>query len=294
MSAEGRRLTGILQIVLGSVGFGFLGLFGKWAFQAGLSIGELLSFRFALAALSLWVLFILFRPNLLKLSLQQIFISSVLGVLGYAVFATLYFTSIKGVTVALAALLLYTYPFWVSVINHFLFGEKMKSSEWACLVGALFGLMVLLWGQIEIRTWQAVFAGLASGITYAIYIVFSGRMQKNITPISSSVYVITAAAVALWLYHQPSLVVLKNLNQQQFLIIAGMALFATILPMTLVLASLQKLRSNDVSLLSMVEPVTASLAAMFLLGEELSLRQWIGASIVLTSLAISIVAHKKN
>lgn len=294
MSTQTRRLTGIMQIVLGSIGFGFLGLFGKWAFAYDLNVGELLSFRFALAALILWIFFVLFRPSLIKLSLKQIGISVGLGILGYAVFATLYFTAIKGVTVALAALLLYTYPFWVTLLNHYFFGARMKSSEWICLFAALLGLVILLWGQIEIRSWAAVIAGLGSGITYAIYVIFSGRLQKNITPITSSLYVITAAAIALWVYHHPSLEKLKFMNPNQFLVILGMAVFATILPMTLVLASLQKLKSNEVSLLSMVEPVTASLAALVFLGEQLSTRQWVGATVVLTSLAISILAHNNK
>ncbi|MGZ3742623.1 MAG: EamA family transporter, partial [Pseudobdellovibrionaceae bacterium] len=54
---------GIFEIALGSLGFAFLGIFGKWAFASGLSVGILLTYRFIIAAALLWIGLLIFNRN---------------------------------------------------------------------------------------------------------------------------------------------------------------------------------------------------------------------------------------
>lgn len=283
------KLAGIIEIALGSLGFGFLGIFGKWAFSSGLGVGELLTYRFIIAALILWTGLFIFSRDKILIPRTQLLISAGLGIFGYAVFATLYFTAIKGMSVGLAALLLYTYPFWVSLLGHFFLKERMNKTQWLLLLGAFAGVTCLLWGQFHVSHFAALLAGLGSAITYATYILVSARFQKNIRPISSSLYVITFAALALALFHQPKLQLWNILSTYQWQVVLGIALVATILPMTLILAGLQKLKSSQAALISMLEPVTAAVAAGFILQERLTSLQIFGATIVITCLAISIL-----
>lgn len=282
-----KQLTGILQISLGSLGFGFLGIFGKLAFNSGLSVGALLTYRFLLAAALLWVGLFLFKRERIRLSLSQIIISAGLGVLGYAVFATLYFTAIQGMSVGLAALLLYTYPFWVSLLSHFFLNEKMNSVQWLLLLGAFAGVTCLLWGRFHLSHMGSLLAGLGSAMTYAGYILVSSRFQRNVEPISSSLYVITFAGIALGLYHQPPMAMWQVLSGHQWQIVLGIATLSTILPVTMILAGLQKLRSSQAALTSMLEPVTAAIAAGILFRESMMGLQIVGAVIVIACLTIS-------
>lgn len=286
---KSRQIKGALEIALGSLGFGFLGIFGKWAFQSGLSVGELLSYRFIAAAALLWLGLLFFARKKIYLPLNQILISCALGVFGYAVFATLYFVAIKGVSVGLAALLLYTYPFWVSLFGHILMGEKMSRIQWLLLFGAFAGVTCLLWGQFHVSNAGALVAGLGSAVTYAAYILISGKLQRNVQPISSSLYVITSAAIALTLYHQPSLHFTGFLSLSQWKIVLGIASVSTIFPMTLILAGLQKMKSAQAALISMCEPVTATVAAGVILQEQMTSLQVAGATLVLTCLVFSIL-----
>jgi drug/metabolite transporter (DMT)-like permease len=57
------------------------------------------------------------------------------------------------------------------------------------------------------------------------------------------------------------------------------------LPLTFILAGLQKMKSSEAALLTMIEPVTAATMAWFIFGEALSLPQLLGASLVLIALA---------
>lgn len=288
------RLRGTIEISIGSVGFGFLGIFGKMAFQSGLSVGEFLSYRFTLAGLLIWIFLLLFRPQWVRLKPRQIFIAAMLGIFGYALFSTLYFKAIEGVSITLAALLLYTYPFWVNVFSHFFTHEKISAKEAACLAAACGGLLLLLWGHLEVHNFWAIFAGLGAGISYAIYVLLSGRLQKDVRPISSSLYVITFGAIALSLFHHPHFETIKDLTPIQASSIFGIAIISTIIPLTMELAALQKLKSSEVALLMMIEPITAVLLGTWIYHETLSGRQLCGALVIAVALIVNTLSKKKS
>ena len=288
------RLRGTIEISIGSVGFGFLGIFGKLAFKSGLSVGEFLSYRFTLAALLIWIFLLLFRPSWVRLNKRQIFIAAMLGIFGYAFFSTLYFKAIEGVSVTLAALLLYTYPFWVNVFSHFFTHDKISGKEALCLVAASAGLVLLLWGHLEVHNFWAVAAGLGAAISYAIYVLLSGRLQKDVRPISSSLYVITFGALALSLFHHPNFATVRNLSPTAASCILGIAIISTIIPLTMELAALQKLKSSEVALLMMIEPITAALLGGAIFHESLSPLQLSGAMIIATSLVVNTLSKKPS
>jgi drug/metabolite transporter (DMT)-like permease len=294
MSSLSPRLRGTIEISIASMGFGFLGVFGKMAFQTGLSVGEFMSYRFILAASLLWIFLLLFRPQWIRLKPKQIFIAALLGIFGYAFFSTLYFTAIDGLSITLAALLLYTYPFWVNLFSHFFTHEKVTRQEFGALLAASAGLLLLLWGHIEVKNILAVAAGLGSAISYAIYVMVSGRLQKDVRPISSALYVITFGALALSMFHHPSVAHVSEMTPLQGSTILGIALICTVLPLTLELAALQKLKSNEVALLMMIEPVTAAILGAIIFGDRLEIRQIIGALIILAALTMNTLRAKKT
>jgi DME family drug/metabolite transporter len=92
--------------------------------------------------------------------------------------------------------------------------------------------------------------------------------------------------VALLLFHSPQIQHLTSFDRTQAGIIFGMAILCTIVPMTLVLGSLQKLKKTEVALLSMIEPLTATLASWLLLKEGLTPLQLIGGVLILSGLGL--------
>lgn len=276
-----------IEIILAGVGFGFLGIFGRLAFAAGISVGELLVFRFSLAAVLLWFGLFIFRRDLLRLSIRQIIISCLLGIAGYAVFSTMYFKAIQGVSVAIAAMLLFTFPIFVNVGAFLFLKEKMHLKQWISLLTSIVGLVLLLWGDMSVEKVSSIFWGLGAAITYAIYVLVSGKVQNKVHPLSSSLYVISAAAIALFLFHHPDLTRLGQLHWQEYSYILGIATIGTIMPLTLFLSGMQKISSSKASIIVMIEPVTAALAGWLILGETLAIHQIVGACIVLCGLVLN-------
>lgn len=286
------ELVGFIYVLLAGLGFGFLGVFGRLGFQRGLSVGEILTWRFLLAALLLWIYLLLFKRKLINLSKKQIFISSALGVFGYSLFSTLYFMSIQGISISLAALLLFTFPIFVNIGAYIFLKEKMTLKQIISLVLATLGIAILVWGPLFINSFSAVIYALLAAISYAIYVLVSGQVQKGVEPLSSSLYVITSAGIALLLFHQPSFSRFMHFSYQEHLIFLGLATICTVAPLTLFLAGLQRLSSSKASLVVMIEPVVAAVAAWLLLDEKLTLGQAAGALLVLLSLFLNATKSK--
>jgi drug/metabolite transporter (DMT)-like permease len=289
-----KKWIGPIQVLLAGIGFGFLGIFGRLAFQNQLSVGDLLFWRFLFASLILWTSLFFINKQLIFLKPRQILYSFALGIFGYAIFSTLYFESMKGLSIALAAMLLFTFPIFVSLGAHFILKEKMNSLQWCSLGIACLGLVLLLWGDLFFDSFKYFFLALSAAITYSFYVLISGKVQKNVEPLSSSLYVISSAAVGLYFIHQPDLSMIVNFSTQQHLIILGIAIFCSIAPMTLFLAGLQKMRSSQASLIVMIEPVVAAFAAWMILNEALSLRQTFGSALVLLALALNTQSNKTS
>lgn len=158
---------------------------------------------------------------------------------------------------------------------------------------ASLGLVFLLWGHVEVKNAWAVLSGLASAISYAGYVMISARVQKDVRPISSALYVITFGAIALSLFHAPSAESISEITTSQGLLVLGIALVCTVLPLSLELAALQKLRSKEVALLMMIEPLTATALGILVLRESLGPLQSLGAFLIVTALVANTLKDKK-
>lgn len=274
---------GLFQVALGSIFFGLIGLFGKEAFEAGLSVGELLTLRFFIASLLLGALLFGLRPDSLRLSRRELLICFFLGATGYAIFSSLYFLSVQGVSVALAALLLYTYPFWTVLMNAAL-GERLRLLQMAGLASAALGLIFLLWGQMEVHSRWAIAAGIGAALSYAHYVIVSGRLLKGTSAFGSGFWIIASTTLGLLIFHRPEFAGLQDWSPSTWLNLLGLALIGTVLPLILIQAGLRRLTSTETAVLSMIEPVTAALASWLWFHEVLTEVQLLGALLVLGSL----------
>lgn len=285
MSAS--KAKGFIFVLLSGLGFGFIGVFSRLAFQNGLSVGDLLFWRFLTASLILGTSLFLFKRNWLKLPLKQILISMALGCLGYAVFSSLYFKSIEGLSIPLAAMILFTFPIFVNVGSILFLKERPSRLQIISLVIASIGLIVLLWGPMFVESSIGVIYGLGAAITYAIYVLVSGKVQKNVNPLASSFYVILSAALTLFIFHRPDLNLAMQITEMQFISIFGLALICTIGPLTLFLAGMQHIPSSQASVIVMIEPVVATISAWLFFAETMGPLQMIGAIIVLFAMYIN-------
>lgn len=283
------KILAISQILLSSICFGFLGIFGNLLFASGRSTGEILSFRFFFATILLGAGLLLFRRSLFRINFRMLVVCAFLGAFGYAVFATCFFQAVKGASLPLAALLLYTYPLWVFVIEAILFRRKIEGKEWVAIAIAGFSMYFVLGGEIILKEAAALVWGLASGFTYGVYVVVSGKIQRSISTWTSNFYIILFASLALFFGHSVSFEKVFEFSVQDLVWILSLSLVCTVVPMVLFLSGLQKLKTSQASLLSIAEPVAATLLSVLILGQNLNFANIAGILGVIAAIVLAIV-----
>ncbi len=284
----------VFYILLAGVCFGSLGIFGKLFISRGLEVGATLAIRFLFASglLGLYFLvqFVLKKRNFFLISSRQLITCLVLGVLGYAVFSTLYFVSFKYLSVGVSAMLLFTFPLFVFLGSVLFLKHAFDKRVAGALLLALLGLFLLLKDEFEVKNALGVYAGLGAAICYACYVMISDRFQKNIHPLTSSFYVMLSAGISLALIHHPTLGEWIGERYSNLYLFFGLSIIATIAPLSLFLAGLQRIPGPQASILVMIEPITATLLAFLFFSEMMSAAQLIGIGLVVVADVIIVRA----
>lgn len=261
--------------------FGAMAVFGKLAYDAGVTPVALLLVRFALAALLLGGLVAL-RP-IPRIPGRLVLTGLGLGALGYATQATLYFSALDRIDASLVALVLYTYPALVTVGAVLLGRDRMTPARTAALVVASLGTLLVLLGAGGVR-FDRIGVGLAFGaaLTYTVYILVADAAVHRVPPVVLAALVMTGASLAIGVRAAATGVDLGFAPAGWFWIVC-IAVVSTVAAMLAFFAGLRRTGPSTASILSTFEPVVTTALATVTLGELLTPLQLVGALLVLSS-----------
>lgn len=287
-----QKQIGYLQIILSGAFFGFLGLFGKVAYQKEILPGELLGLRFLTSSILFGVFLFFFQRKSFKMSVKNTLLSIAMGVLGYAVFSSCYFLALQGISASLTVLLLYTYPVLVAVGARIVFKEHIGAKGILALILSTVGLVGLVWGEWEVSGALYLAYGFASAFFYAIYILVSRKVLEDVSFMGSSFYVQLGAGLALCVLNFHNLERPLQIVTQDYALILGMAIICSLFPLTLFLAGLQKVSPSEASILSTTEPIFGVMIASIFLNERMGLIQICGGILVLIGMVLITLKRK--
>lgn len=188
-------------------------------------------------------------------------------------------------------LLFYLAPLWTILLSRWLLGEKLNRYGYAIIVLSLSGAFVMLWDTdrgLPLPQNKAEWIGLSAGIAFSVLNVLVRRTQHlSVNFKATSVWMGTVMLTGLWLLYGGNLVPqVQNIAGEAWvlLVIIGLVLCATSLT---VQYGLTHLPANQAIVLFLLELVFAALSAYFLAGEEMGLREYIGAGLIVTSSLLS-------
>jgi drug/metabolite transporter (DMT)-like permease len=283
---------GPLLCLLSAVCFGAMSIFGKFAYDAGVSPSALLLVRFVIAAVVLAGLLSLRpapRPNA-----RAVAIALGLGAVGFATQATLYFEALSVMDASLLSLILYTYPLMVTAGAVLLRRDRMTRGRAIALAVASAGTLLVLAGAGggEVSPLGAAL-GFGSALTYTIYILVSDRIVHGMPPVLLATLVMTGAAVALGGKALVTGGVGLGFGPAGWFWVACIAVVSTVLATLLFFSGLRRTGPSTAAILSTVEPfVTAALAALTL-GEFLAPAQLAGGLLLLASVVVVQMRPKR-
>ncbi|MFA4935563.1 MAG: DMT family transporter [Candidatus Methanoperedens sp.] len=273
--------SGYGEIIIASVLWGLAGILAKMI--SGMPAQSIIFYRVAFASIIFFIaLLISGNLNLIKLGDKKI------SLLIFAILQTgtmmAYFVSLLNASVSVAVLLLYTAPVYVTLFSPWLLKESSTKKGLIALVLSIAGIVLIVDpGKLEFSRYSiGILAGIVSGITYAFQIMTSKYLSSTYSGYTQAFWgFVIAMLILLPIGTAPMDVVFRNMN---YLVL--LAIFPTILAVSLYFNGLKKVRAQSASILGLIEPVSAVILAVLILGEQISTPQIFGGVLILAGGAL--------
>lgn len=281
---SGRERAGYLLILAAAALWGSLGVAGRMAFRAGVTPLEAAFFRAALAFAALLILVLPTGRQALRIQRSDLSLFALYGLVSIAVFFFVYLFAISRASVATAAILLYTAPAFVIIISALAFRESITGIKAVAVALAFAGCVLVVRGydpQSLRLNLPGVLAGLASGLTYALYSIFGKTALRRYRPATTLVYALGFGTVFLGAIALATGAIRWTHSAVAWSTILYLALVTTLLAQWLYLTGLGRVEAGRASLVATLEPVVAALLGYLILHERLEGLQILGGVLVL-------------
>jgi drug/metabolite transporter (DMT)-like permease len=294
-------LAGILLTVIGSIFFSTKAVIVKYAFSKTevdavslLAVRMLFSLPFYIGAA--WIT--ARHKDNVKMTPRQWIIVLSLGLFGYYLSSLFDFMGLKYISAGLERLILFLYPTFVSLINVWVFKEKITKLQKIALLLTYGGILLAYIGELtfNVHTPGFFFGSLLifiCSLTFAVYIVGSGRMIPVLGATKFTAYVMLASTLGVFIHF----LVAGNyeiLSSGSDFLWYGLLLgiIATVIPSFLISFGTKRIGANNVAIISSIGPVSTILQAHFVLGEPIFVAQIIGTLMVVGG--VVLIGWKRN
>ncbi|NIO03649.1 MAG: EamA family transporter [Proteobacteria bacterium] len=278
---ETEKIAGMVQAILAAFAYGWIGVFAKLAYQEGVGAIELLSYRFGLSALFLWVFSLIFERRTIFCKPSHLPVVLAMGVLGYATMSLSYFYALRFISASLAALILSLMPSTTTLLARFFFKEPFTLRKIFALLVTFTGACLIIGFQVGYIDWRGILCVLFAVFVSALYSIMGQRIMKTTPPETVNLYVITAAGLVFLFFHNPLSLFHGSPSWEAILITLLLIFVSTLPPMFLFLAAIEKIGSARTMMLGCGEPLMAVVAAYLVLGERLAPLQILGGTAII-------------
>ena len=282
------RPPGTLCVATAGILWGIIGLFVRALGDAQLTSMDIVAARAIVAAGLLFVLLAIFDRKSLHLRLRDVWCFLGTGIGSIVFFNYCYFSAVQMMSLASAAVLLYTAPAFVMVLTRVFFGEAFTRRKLASLLLTFLGC-VLVTGVVGSSTplsFAGILFGLGSGLGYGLYTIFGKfAMARGYGAPGITFYTFLVAAVAASAMNGTAHIAAAA-QSPALPYMLGLGALSTVLPFLLYTLGLRTLSGSRASILASIEPVTAAILGIALYGETMQPMTFAGIALVLIGIGI--------
>lgn len=272
-----------LYVISGAILWGLISLFSNTLADFDLSPKNIVAIRSFGAAVILFVIFAIKDRNLLKIDIRDIKYFIGTGIISFVFFNWCLFTSMNECSAAIAVVLLYTAPVFVTLMSAVLFKEKMTKIKIAALILTVIGCMCVtgvIGGKIN-GTLFGIICGIGSGIFYALYSIFGRYALKKYNSVTVTIYTFIFAAIGSIPLIKPDELI-SGLSDSTAIIAAILiVVISTVSPFLLYTKGLTRVESGTASILATAEPAVGVIVSIFILHQPINLIAVIGVFLIL-------------
>lgn len=201
----------------------------------------------------------------------------------------LWIASLSYTSVASSVLLVDTTPFFIGLTSRWLLGQSVSRAFWAGLATAFAGCLIIFGGDWALaeNSMKGNLLALAGAAAMAVYLLVGARARQHLSLVAYVWPVYGSAALALTAACRVSHTPLAGYGGRTHLFFFLLGLVPQCIGHTTYNWSLRWLPPSLVALISLAEPLGASLLAWAFLGEGLTSAKIAGGTIVLTGIYIA-------
>lgn len=293
-------LLGAALVFLGAVLFSAKAIFVKLAYQYTIDPVSLLTLRMVFS-LPFFLVIGYFSGNKKEtVSLRRIDWVNImlLGMIGYYLASLFDFQGLQYITAGLERLILFVYPTIVVIIAAVLYKRPIRKIQYIALFMTYVGIFIAFVFDVNLQTQPNIGLGalliFLSALTYAIYLIGSGKMIPKVGTMRFTAYAMSFSALAIIIHsYFLNRLALWNFESEVYIISGLMAIFSTVIPSFLISGGIKWIGSDNASIVGSIGPVSTIVLAYFFLGEAISISQLIGTAFVLAGvLTISLKKEK--
>jgi drug/metabolite transporter (DMT)-like permease len=287
-----------------AVAFGSSGPLAKSAMDLGISPAMLTTVRIGLAALLLTVAVAIFRPRALRFARSEWGLLFGYGLLGVAGSQLLFFVAVAHIPVSIAMLLEFLAPAFVALWVRFVRRSPLSFVVWLGIGLALAGLAMVaqVWQGLSLDP-IGLAAGVGSGLTTTGYYLLGEHAAQRHDPFGLLAIGMIVGTVVVSVVAPPWVLPFGSMGEQTtlggvhfpvWLVLSAVAILSTVVAYVTGLLALRDLPSSAASVLGLLEPVTATVLAWWLIGQRLSAVQLLGGAVLLFGAVLVQVATRTH
>lgn len=292
------RINGIFYAVISSASFGFSPLFSLGLIAAGLTDFDVLSYRWAIAAIVLMI-YAACKKKTLRLNgfdeLWKIILLSILRsitsftlLLGYANIAS-----------GIASTINFMYPVVVALCMILFFGERKSPANIISILISIFGVYLLASGDgLRVEggnTTLGLVCSIVSALSFGAYYIFMKITRADkIEVVKFTTWIMMLSAVYFiicGLIFDGRITFVTD--WKLWLYIAGLGLWSTMVSNFTGVKAVRRIGPTLTSVLGALQPLTAVILGILFLDEHLGVRTVIGIAIIMVTVTF-IVVHQHS
>jgi len=283
------KMQGYASIAAASVLWGTMGILARLSFAYGILPETLIALRLLISFATLLVILILFSRSSLKIQKTDAPLFLVFGIFAVALQRISYFYAVDLTTATMAAILFYTYPVFVTISASFLLKEKIYLQESSAIVLTFLGVafVVRVYDASALSTnLIGILFGLMSSLFFVIYFMLAKRFRNKYTSWTLTLYGDAIGALTLAPIISLSVPQILVFPLQLWLLIFTIAWVPSLLAYLLYSYALKYVKASKGSILSVLEPLAATVLSSIFLGENLENLQILGIALSLTGVVL--------
>lgn len=287
------HLKGYLYAAIAAAAYGTNPIFAIPLYHEGMTVSSVLFMRYAMAVVIMLIVTMIKSPKSLVIKPSHIGILAFMGILMVLSSIGL-FASYKYLSAGIASTLLFFYPVMVAIIMAVFYKEHLTKRSWICLVTAFLGVVILSkgddGGMISIIGLALV---MFSSLCYAIYLVYINRgPMKKIDTSAVTFYVIAGGFLVMAINCIIDGGVIFPHSTKTWLNTIGLGVFPTIVSLIFTSRAIALVGSTETAIFGALEPLTAVILGIIILGETLTIQPAIGMILIFVS--VTVLMKKKD